>query len=69
MPPRGYKSTALPEDLINRVEVVVASNIGYIIDPVSTYPEKAYEELNCITLCEKCHWNFHMKQGGTRNAY
>lgn len=39
------------------------------IDPVSTYPEKAYEELNCITLCEKCHWNFHMKQGGTRNAY
>lgn len=30
MPPRGYKSTALPEDLINRVEVVVASNIGYI---------------------------------------
>ena len=30
MTAKGYKSTALPEDLIERIETVVKANVGYI---------------------------------------
>lgn len=30
MTAKGYKSTALPEDLIERIKTVVKANVGYI---------------------------------------
>ncbi len=30
MPPKGYRSTNLPDDLMNRIELVVKANVGYI---------------------------------------
>ena len=30
MTAKGYTSTALPEDLIERIETVVKANVGYI---------------------------------------